>query len=227
MKKTAFVILLIFIGLSSYSQNKVQSVKLSNKYPLRNHSQPELNKYYFGIKPIEHSEFRYYFRHQRDGQIIDIYSKNGRNFSGELINSIIEYKDIKTFYGIDSKADKYIYERVQLNKENATEIGKLILKQRPYLIPTDTLIKGWNFGWLDCGGIYFSYKIDTNYQDSQYTCLWNQSDSIKYVITLKTLYDTISQILNLQQKYSRFESKLGKGKSYSKNGFEMIYLPKK
>jgi len=38
------------------------------------------------------------------------------------------------------------------------------------------------------------------------------------------MYDTIGQILDLQNKYSEFESRLEKGKTYSKNGFLMKYI---
>lgn len=224
MKQTILLILLFSIGLNSYSQNKLQFVNLNDDYSWRNHSQSELNEYYFGIEPVEKSEFRYHFRHQRDGQIIDIYSKNGEEFSGELINLITEYRDIKTEYGKDSKAVKYVYGKVELNTENTTEIGRLIFNQKLYLIPTDTLIEGWNLGWSDCGTISFSFKRENNIQYSEYTCHWHQNDSVKYVTTIKAMYDTIGQILDLQNKYSEFESKLKKGKIYSKNGFVMMYV---
>ena len=92
------------------------------------------------------------------------------------------------------------------------------------MIPTDTLIEGWNFGWLDCGAISFSFKTENNFRFAEYSCHWNQNDSIKYVTTIKTIYDTIGQILDLQTNYSEFESKLEKGKTYSKNGFMMMYI---
>ena len=38
------------------------------------------------------------------------------------------------------------------------------------------------------------------------------------------MYDTIGQMLDLQTKYSEFKSKLKKGKTYSKNGFVMMYI---
>ncbi len=224
MKKTTLLILSFLIGLNSYSQNELHSIELNDEYSWRNHSEAELNEFYFGIDPIEKSEFKYHFRHQRDGQIIDIYSKNGESFSGELINSITEYRSIKTEYGKDSKADKYVYEKVELNTKNVTEIGRLILNQKLYSIPTDTLIEGWNFGWLDCGAVSFSFKTENNFQFSEYSCHWHQNDSINYVATIKKMYDSIGQILDLQNKYSEFESKLKKGKTYSKNGFMMMYI---
>jgi hypothetical protein len=224
MKKTTLLILSILIGLNSYSQNELQSVKLSDEYSWRSHSQSELNEFYFKVEPITNSMYKYHFRHQRDGQIIDIYSDNGEVFSGELINSITQYKDIKTDYGTDSKANSYIYESVQLNTDSATKVGAMILNRKFYSTPTDTLIAGWNFGWLDCGGISFSFKTQNNFQFSAYTCHWHQNDSINYVTSIKTMYDTIGQILDLQNEYSEFESKLEKGKTYSRNGFMMMYI---
>lgn len=224
MKKTTLLILSILIGLNSYSQNELQSVNLSDEYSWRSHSQSELNEFYFKVEPITKSVYKYHFRHQRDGQIIDIYSDNGKVFSGELINSITQYKEIKTDYGTDSKANSYIYESVQLNTDSATKVGAMILNQKFYSTPTDTLIAGWNFGWLDCSGISFSFKIQNNFQVSEYTCHWHQNDSINYVTSIKTMYDTFGQILDLQKEYSEFESKLEKGKTYSRNGFIMMYI---
>lgn len=224
MKKTTLLILTILIVLNSYSQDELHSVKLSDEYSWRSHSQSELNEFYYKVEPITNSMYKYHFRHQRDGQIIDIYSDNGIVFSGELINSITQYKDIKTDYGTDSKADSYIYESVQLNTDSATKIGKMILNQKFYSTPTDTLIAGWNFNWLDCGAISFSFKIQNVFQYSEYTCHWHQHDSINYITTIKTMYDTIGQMLDLQTKYTEFTSKLEKGKTYSKNGSVMMYI---
>ena len=100
----------------------------------------------------------------------------------------------------------------------------MILNQNLYSIPTDTLVDGWNFGWLDCGSISFSFKTENNFQFSEYACHWNQNDTINYVIAVKRMYDNFDQILDLQNKYSDFESKLEKGKIYSKNGFRMMYI---
>ncbi|KXX71149.1 hypothetical protein AVL50_09970 [Flammeovirga sp. SJP92] len=202
----------------------MKSIKLSDEYSWRSHSQSELNEFYFEVEPIKNSVYKYHFRHQRDGQIIDIYSDNGKVFSGELINSIIQYKDIKTDYGTGSKANSYIYQSIQLNTDSATKVGAMILNQKFYSTPTDTLIAGWNFGWLDCGSISFSFKVQNNFKVSEYTCHRLQNDSINYVTSIKTMYDTIGQILDLQNKYSEFEPKLDKGKTYSKNGFVMMYI---
>jgi len=224
MKKTTLLILSILIRLNLFSQNEIHSVKLTDEYSWRNHSQSELNEFYLNIEPIKNSVFKYHFQHKREGQIINIYSENGESFSGELINSITEYKDIKTDFGKNPKADKYLYEKVKLNTKNASDIGRMVINQKLYNIPTDTLIEGWNFGWLDCGSVSFTFKTENKFQFSEYTCHQNQNDSIVYVPMIKNAFDTIDKILELEKKYSEFESKLGKGKTYSKNGYVMMYL---
>lgn len=169
MKKPILHIFLIIIGFSSYSQNELKSVKLSDEFSWKNHSQSEFNEFYFKVQPLKKSIYKYHFRHQRDGQIIDIYSKNGESFSGKLLNLITKYKDIRTGCEKGSKADSYIFEIVKLNSVNATKVGKLILNRKFYSIPTDTLIDGWNFDWLDCGAISFSFKIGKNFQFSEFS----------------------------------------------------------
>jgi hypothetical protein len=217
------IILLLICG-NLFGQNSLNKVDLDENYTWQNHSQEELNEYYFGIKPIKFSKAKYHFRYIQYGQIIDLKSNNGTEFSGQLINEITESKLIKTDYGNDSEPTNYVFQLVELEKENSSKIGQLILKDKIYQIPTDTLINNWNFNWLHCGSIEFYYKTENNINTATYTCPWNQNDTINKVKPIRDILNKMTEVLQLKEKYSEFTSKLEKGKSYSKDGYRQMYI---
>jgi hypothetical protein len=223
MRITIAVILLLISTFDVFSQN-VKTIKVNPDYLRNKHPQSELNEYYFGVKPIGRSDYTFHFRRREDGQIIDIYSNDGNSFSGQLVNEIIEYKQVKSEYGVDSKPNKYVFETLELDKTESTELGKIIIDKKLYIIPTDTLIKSWSHNWLDCGSISFEYKLKDSCYLTKYTCLEGQDENVEYVKQIKNLYDTINHIFKLDSIYSEFEKKLKKGRSYSANEFSLKYI---
>lgn len=207
-----------------FGQSNLRKIDLNENYSWMNHSEEEINEYYFGLKLINNSKNKYHFRYIKTGQIIDITSNDGIEFSGQLINETTEYKSIKTEYGNDSKANNYVYEIKELNKTISKKVGQYIIKQKIYSIPTDSLIINWNFNWLDCSGISLNYKVNDRINLTSYTCPWNQMDTLKYVLQIKRTYKYINQTLDLENEYSKFTSKLEKGKSYSKDSYMMMYI---
>ena len=222
--KIEIVILLLALTINLFSQNGLKKIGLNKNYSWKNHSQDELNEYYFGIKPIKDSKKAYHFRFQKFGQIIDLYSNDGIDFTGELINEITEYKQVKSVYGKNEIPKNYVFELVNLESTTSNRIAKIILQQELYSIPTDKLIDNWNFGWMDCGKVNFGFKVEDKFYSTTYTCLWNQQDTINYIKQIKKIYDYFIQIFDLQTKYSSFESRLEKGKTYSSDGFILQYL---
>jgi hypothetical protein len=218
----AFIIILL--SLPSFGQNQLKKVDCNPNFTYRNQSLDSINEYYFGLDPIKKSIFMHHFRLLRAGQIIDIFSNDGLNFSGQLINKILEGKQVKTDYGKDEEFDKYVYEILQLDKIKSSELGQLILKQQIYSLPTDTLIKNWNKNWLDCGSIDFESKTNDIFQFSNYSCPWEQLDATDYIFQIRSLYKSFISILDLDHEYSVFESKLEKGKSYSSEGSTVMYI---
>jgi len=207
MKFTIFIFVII-ININLFSQNNLLPADLD---------------FDFNQSTIQNSESRIHIRFKKDCQIVDLQSNNGTDFTGTLLNIIIELKKTKVDYEIDLGPDKYIYEKLRLKDKLASKIGSQLLSERVFEIPTDTLIKDWNFNWLDCGSIYFNFKIDNSFSSTVYTCPWNQNDSVIYVKSIKITYDSITAILDLKSKFSDFKNKLEKGKYYS-NGFWTTYV---
>ena len=207
MKYTIFI-LAILLNINLFSQNRLLTSDLD---------------FDFNQSIIQNSESRIHIRFIKDCQIVDLQSNNGKDFTGTLINKLIELKKVKTDYGKDLDSNKYVYEILQLDDKSVSEIGTFLLSEKVFEIPTDTLIKEWNFNWLDCGSISFNFKIDNSFNSTEYTCPWNQNDSVIYVKKIKNSYDSIMAILDLKSKFSDFKNKLEKGKYYS-NGFWTTYI---
>lgn len=222
--KSLLILFCLLINIKAISQSQLQKKNLNDEYSWNKSTQEERNEYYFGVKPINLSIEKYHFRYVKYGQIVELRSENGIEFSGQLINEITESKPIKTEYGSDSKPTNYVFEFVELDKINSSKIGQLILNEKIYQIPTDTLIDNWNFNWLHCGSINFYYKTENNISSKTYTCPWNQNDTIKKAKSIKNIDNKLNEVFKLKEKYSEFTSKLEKGKSYSKDGYIQMYL---
>ena len=207
MKFTIFIFAII-LNINLFSQNNLLTSDLD---------------FDFNKSIIQNSESRIHIRFVKDCQLVDLQSNYRVYFTGTLTNHIIELKKIKTDYGKDLESDNYIYEIIRLDVNACSKIGFQLLTEKVPEIPTDTLIKDWDFNWLDCGSIEFDFKIDSSFNLTKFTCPWSQNDSVLYVKQIKRTYDSIVSILDLKSKYSDFKNKLEKGKYYS-NGFWTTYV---
>jgi hypothetical protein len=180
-------------------------------------------EYYFDLLPLENSKYAFHFRYIKSGQIIDLYSENNEDFSGQIVNFIQETKEVKTEYGYNAEPINYVFNKVKITDTSATQIGQHILKEKTNEIPTDSLIAKWNFNWLDCGAIKFKYKVANKISNQTYTCAQNQNDSIAYVIDIKNLKDMLSNDLELKSSFDNFTNDLPKGASYKIDGWITMF----
>jgi len=215
--------ILLFTSICSYSQQEFELKNLNEEIGYNYLSNEIQTKYYFGIEPISESSKEYHFRYQKSGQIIDIFSNDGVDFDGQIINFIQETKIVKTEYGFKNEPTNYIFEKEKISRLNATKVGKYILEEKIYKIPTDSLIKNWSFNFFDCGAINFDYKIKNQILKRTYTCLRGQKDSVQNVIQLKDLKDNIANDLKLKLSFDNFSDSLPKGKSYLIDGWISMY----
>jgi hypothetical protein len=216
-------ILIFIISLNTFGQNELRKIELSENY----WKTENYYKHYFDLDSLNKSKFKYYFRYIKSKQIIDVYSNNGIDFSGKILNRTIQRTQEKTKHRKEIKTRSYISELYELDKIKASEIGQLFIKHKINYIPTDTLINNWRFGWFDCYGVSFEFNISDNFKTSSYSCLQGQYDTVEYVTNLKTIIDSINSILELEKKYSEFTSKLEGGCSYSANGYMVMYITTK
>jgi len=179
---------------------------------------------YFNLQELGASNYKYYFRYKNVGQVVDVYSNDTLNFKGKLLNKIIELKTVQHDGLNESVPSNYVYEIVDVDTKEATEIGREILSKKIYNIPTDTLLRNWKSKFFDCSAIYLKYKVGDSLFKVDYGCPAGQDstldDYVKRVKNLKTLIDTS---LKLEEKYERFTQKLEGGKSYTNEFYIVMF----
>lgn len=182
---------------------------------------------YFNLPKLATSKYKYYFRYKNVGQIVDVYGNDTLNFNGKLLNKIIELKNV-TQNGLNQGVPvNYIYEIIDINTKEASEIGQAILSKQIYRVPTDTLLKNWKSNFFDCSGIDFKCKVGDSLFKAHFGCPAGQDISsdnyIKRIRDLKAMTDTL---LKLSEKYAAFTLKLENGKSYTNEFYSVMVIPK-
>jgi hypothetical protein len=206
---------LLLTSISSFSQKEFERKKLDDKYSWDNSTRDERNEFYFGLNPVASSKFEYHLRYEISDQIVDLYSENGIEFKGQLVNFVQENKRVKICNEKSLREYNYLFEKKAINNSVASKVGLLILNQKMYLKPKDSLIQNWNFLKIDYGTIDLDCKIKSDFYKKSYSGLQNQEDSIGYVIELRQLKDSIGEILRLKESYENFENRWPKGKCYT------------
>ena len=221
-KRKSFILFIFLISLNLFGQKGLTKIDIDNNYELNDNSSDDFVKYYFKLINIKNSNYKIHFRYLKNSQVIDIYSNDNINFDGEILNYLTEQKSIK---GSDhtTTPNKYVYEILKLDEKTSNQIGKDILNSNLQEIPDSKEIKNWSQNWLDCGSISFILKINSKITEKNFSCPWQQNDSINYVKSLKLIYNRIDNNDSIKNKFDEFKNKLEKGKSYS-NGFLQMYF---
>lgn len=223
VKMKALFILLLFFSINALGQeSKLRFSTIEDSATWSKTSRGDSN--YLALPSIKYSKYKTYIRTSSPGQIIDLYSMNNMTFKGILTNYIIEYTHTQT-EGEYTKTAQCIYEKIDLDSILCTTAALKLLATRQDTLPTDSLIKSWNKRFNDCNEIEFEFRVKGHYIKQTYSCPWGQNDSNPNVHTILANYDTITKEFNLQAHYDTFTSYLPKGKTYSRDGFIMMYVP--
>ena len=91
-------------------------------------------------------------------------------------------------------------------------------------IPTDTLITSWERNFLHCNNLVFQFNFNGKYTKQTFHCPWGQKDSVEYNNIVLDNYQTLKSTFQLDSLYDSFEGKLPKGKTYSRDGYRMMFL---
>lgn len=224
MKQTLSFILTFTFSAAVYGQ-QLHYKKIDKDYTWRTANKYQIDSFYYNLIPIQKSEKQTHLRISLTGQEIDIFSNDGKNYEGVLTNITTEYssKKVKGQDYEESVASQEVYQKICLDKAKVKNVFDSLIASRQFEIPTDSIIPNWNTDFLHCGSIHFQYKIDGQFKTQEYFCPWSQSDTVTYKSIIVGNYDLIKKILNLDSLYKQFENELGKGKSYSRDGYRMMY----
>jgi len=147
-----------------------------------------------------------YFRVSTDNQVIDIQSKDGKNFNGQVIIYTTSYDQEQ------KKKSKYYSSRLTLSSDTARQIIDLFNRLNLKDIPTDSEIKDWRLG---TDGKTYIFQFATRYKYS-FKTYWSPDsfDNLKEAITINDFVTQIESLLTLDKKTQNFFDTLPKDNCY-------------
>lgn len=189
-------------------------------------SKQQYDSIYYDLTPIQSSSYQIHFRISLPGQIIDLFSNDGKNYQGLITNHTIEYgyQKAKKHAQAEIVKKQIVFEKSSILKSNVDSIINTIINSKQNEIPTDTLIPNWYFMIFDCASLNFEFKKGNVYNSQRFFCPWSQNDSIAFKHTIIENYNTIREVLQLDSLYDSFTQKLPKGITYSFDGYMMMYI---
>ncbi len=176
------------------------------------------------LTDIKKSDYVFYFRLLLSGQIVELYSRDNKTFDGKIVNSIKEYNQVKVDGEYQINATKLYTENVSIERSKATSLARQIIESGQVSIPTDSLIETGTRLFFHCESLKFEIMYGGRYLEQSFHCPWRQPDSLEFIDVILSNYDLLKRELNLDSIYQNFWSQLPKGRTYSRNGYEMAYL---
>ena len=216
------IFLLKFVSINSQIlDNEIHSIKIekeSKKFGIEDDNQILLNQ-----KPLnkysDSIHFKIFFNQQ---SISLIEKKNGDKF-GYVVNRIIQYNYKKKDKN-KSKDTYEFYQTIELSKIQIENVINQLFETKQIEIPSDTLIPNWNRNYLHCNSVQFKLRIGKKTVNQNYDCPWNQDATNNMISTIIDNEKYIRKELKLDSIYSEFKNNLPKGKTYSSDGYRMMYI---
>ena len=226
MKVTLSTIFFLLLTICVSGQvNGLRTKHIDENYSWRNKTAEQIDSFYFDLQPIQTTKFKAHFRISLTGQTIDFFSSDNVKFQGILTNYITEYITVKS-KGSDydqSKEHQYVIEQIDLEQTKVDKFVEGLIKTGQLEIPTDTLISSWQRNFLHCNSLAFQFNIDGKYTKQIFHCPWGQKDSIEFKSIILNNSENLKSTFQLDSIYDSFEGKLPKGKTYSRDGYRMVY----
>lgn len=216
---------MLLTNISNAQENKLKSKLIDGNYTWGTASKEQIDSYYFDLTPIQTTKFKSHFRISLKGQIIDIYYTDNKIYKGKLTNYTTEYIYVKNKNTGREEKESFqsVFEQIDLEQSKIeTVVEKLITTKLPE-VPTDSLITLWKQSYLHCNSLAFQYAINGKYFQQIFHCPWWQNDSVEYKSTVLENYLNIKSTFQLDSLYKNFQNKLPNGKTYSRDGYIMMY----
>ncbi len=217
---------MFLIIYASGQENGLRTKLIDENYSWNNATSEQLDSFYFDLQSIQTTKFKSHFRIYLTGQTIDFFSSDNEEFHGKLTNYITEYITVKSKdrdYD-QSKRYQYLIKQIDLEQSKVKKIVENLIKTRQPEIPTDTLIASWQSNFLHCNSIVFQFNFKGKYTKQTFYCPWGQKDSVEYKNIVLENYQSLKSTFQLDSLYDSFKDKLPKGKTYSRDGYRMMYI---
>jgi len=196
---------------------------IETKIPITKSAIEENNQILLNQKPLnkylDSVHIKVFFNEQN---ISLIRKKNGNSY-GYIFNKITQYNYHKKDRN-KLKNTFLFYQILELNVQQVEKTINKLLETKQIQVPTDSLIPNWNSNYLHCNSVQFQFKIGKEIKNQNYDCPWNQEISNDSIFTIVENEKYLRKELKLDSLYSEFKNKLPKGKTYSSDGYRMMYI---
>jgi hypothetical protein len=207
MGQISLLYILLFLGTNLFGQPKDLSIpkyktgELTFWYKWENERIEKLK-----LPDLKLTSDSIYFRLSTDNQIIDIHSRDGNTFDGQMVIYTTSYDQEQ------KKKSKYYSSRQTLSADTLRQIIDLFKKLGVNDIPTDSEIEGWRPG-TDGKTYIFQFATRDKYSFKTY---WTPDsfDSLKEAITINRFVTQIESILTLDKRTQNFFETLPKDNCY-------------
>ena len=221
-----FIILIVLSPIQGIAQSEVQRVKLNDSLGSR--------EYYFGLVPVENSEYTVHYRYEYIQQVIDVYSHDGINFEGQMLCWVYgDRKKVKKDWGHDMELTGIYYTYSDLDSGLSRQFAELF--QNKYFFfsdsikafPTSEQMTEANRVVMDCYTAHFWKKENSKSEEIHFHCPNSWIDWTDRAKKVKLAEEEIDSIFGLKHMFdSLLMSKLDKGKSYKRGMFNTAIFKK-
>lgn len=218
------IITVSLISVNINSQESIKSVEIDPEYIWGNSEYWERDSVYFNLPSVKNSRYKSHFRIYLERYLIDLFSNNETNYSGIVTTRITQLVSKKTEWGEDWVDDRIYFKQVEIEDSLATNLALSIIESGQPTALTESFIDYWKTRFLHCSSIRFHFKIDEYFRPQYYSCPWGQDTTKSEVITVLNVYNEISEKLELGKRFDELKSELPKGRTYSSDGYRLMYL---
>jgi hypothetical protein len=184
------------------------------------------NEFKFGDLKTAQNNFSFRFWNQ--GQVIEIEKESDSIITGNIINFVTESSDSqKTQRKIQNGEiiPNIYFQKIELNKQDAEKILKIIVESKILNLKTSDSIKDWK-PILDGEWFKIEQKINGEYVEKNYVNPKSQEELLEAKVFLN-FYSELEKKLSLEIIFQNFFKRLKQG-CYSRNGeYEIICKRKK
>jgi len=222
-----FLIIFFFIPFLSAAQPEgVQSVLIDENYTWPTASAERCDSFYFNLLPVCNAAYESYIRFSMSGCRVDLYSNDSRNYQGfiTIYTTQLGYEKDKSSGMEYSKDVQYFYKNNVITPDTACMIAEALFSSGQDTIPTDSLLPAWHFMIFDCNAFAFEFKNENQCTDHRYFCPWGQSDSVKYIHTIRRNITFLLSVLKIDSLQRDLMNEVPSGKTYSSDGFILEYI---
>ncbi|MBI1836313.1 MAG: hypothetical protein HYR91_03510 [Flavobacteriia bacterium] len=206
--------------------NGLTTKLLNDEYTWDKVSMEQLDSFYLDLSNLRNTKYETHIRVFMKGQTLDFYSAENKKNIGFLTNYIIEYSPFKSSINNSeqNKAYQYVYEKYRLNDQLVDSVVNSMICKDFFEIPTDSLISNWELDYVHCNGIKYQYMLNGTYSQKTFRCPQQQNDTLKEKALILKNMEVIQSLFKLDSLYLSFTNILPSKKTYSPDGFEMLYI---